>query len=180
MVRKSLSDDHLIQLKVVNGTLNARKYQDEILESGVRSPFDSLDGQNMVLRDAIARPHCICIIEECKNQQNIASLQRGASCLTYTCTPFNTCGTSSADVFETGNEPYENHCLFCQTLLHEWDRISCHERMYPVNLMMKMFQVLIRQGEGYTRHKPGVVDYYEPFRDFLHQILKVYAPKRKF
>ena len=49
MVRGALSDDHLIQLKVVAGTLNAQKYQDEILESGVRSPFDSLDGLNMVL-----------------------------------------------------------------------------------------------------------------------------------
>ena len=74
MVRSAISDDHLIQLKVVTGTLNAQKYQDEILESGVRSPFDSLDGQNMVLGDAIARPHSTRIIEECKNQQNIASL----------------------------------------------------------------------------------------------------------
>ena len=49
MVRGALSDDHLIQLKVATGTLNAQKYQDEILESGVRSPLDSLDGQNMVL-----------------------------------------------------------------------------------------------------------------------------------
>ena len=48
MVRGALSDDHLIQLKVVTGTLNAQKYQDDILESGVRSPLDSLDGQNMV------------------------------------------------------------------------------------------------------------------------------------
>ena len=46
--------------------------------------------------------------------------------------------------------------------------------------MMKMCQVVIRQCEGYTQHKPEVGDYYEPFRDFLHQILKVYAPKRKF
>ena len=46
--------------------------------------------------------------------------------------------------------------------------------------MMKMCQVVIRQCEGYTQHKLEVVDYYEPFRDFLHQILKVYAPKRKF
>ena len=76
MVRGALSDDHLIQLKVVTGTLNAQKYQDEILESGVRSPLDSLDGQNMVLRDDIARPHCTRIIEEYKNQQNIASLPR--------------------------------------------------------------------------------------------------------
>ena len=28
------------------------------LESGVMSPLDSLDGQNMVLRDDIARSHC--------------------------------------------------------------------------------------------------------------------------
>ena len=53
---------------MVTGTLNAQKYQDEILESGVRSPLDSLD----------------------------------------------------------------------LDLLHEWDRISCLERMYPVNLMIKI------------------------------------------
>ena len=74
MVRGAISDDHLIQLKVVTGTLNAQKYQDEILKSGVRSPLDSLLCQNMVLRDEIARPHCTRIIEEYKNQQNIASL----------------------------------------------------------------------------------------------------------
>ena len=67
MVRGALYDDHLIQLKVVTGTLNAQKYQGEILESGVRSPLDSLDGQNMELRDDIARPHCTRIIEEYEN-----------------------------------------------------------------------------------------------------------------
>ena len=74
IVTEALSDDHLMQLKVVTGTLNAQNNQDEILESGVRSPLDSLDGQNMVLRDDIARPHCTHIIEEYKNQQTIASL----------------------------------------------------------------------------------------------------------
>ena len=74
MVHGALSDAHLIQIKVVTGTLNAQKYQDEILESSVRSPLDSLDGHNMVLRDYIARPHCTRIIEEYKNQQNIPSL----------------------------------------------------------------------------------------------------------
>ena len=74
MVRGAISNDHLIQLKVVTGIFNAQKYQDEILESGVRSPLDSLDGLNMALRDNIARPHCAPIIEEYKNQQNIASL----------------------------------------------------------------------------------------------------------
>ena len=52
--------------------------------------------------------------------------------------------------------------------------------MYPGNLMVNMCQVVIRLCEGYTQHKPEVVDYYEQFRDFLHQILKVYAQKRKF
>ena len=52
--------------------------------------------------------------------------------------------------------------------------------MYPVILMMKMCQVVIRQCEGYTQHKPEAVDNCEPFRAFLHQILKVYAQKRKF
>ena len=76
MISSALSDDHLIQLKVVIWTLNAQKYQDEILESGARSPLDSLDGQNMVPRDDIARPHITRIIEEYKNQQDIASLPR--------------------------------------------------------------------------------------------------------
>ena len=49
------------------------------------------------------------------------------------------------------------------TLLQEWDRISCLERIYPVNLMMKKCQVVIRQCEGDTQHKPEVVDYCEPF-----------------
>ena len=76
MVHGALSDDHMIQLNVVTGTLNAQRYQGQILVSGVRPPLDSLDGQYMVLRDAIARPHCTRIIEEYKSQQNIASLPR--------------------------------------------------------------------------------------------------------
>ena len=99
MVRGALSDDHLIHLKMVSGTLIAQKYQDKILESGV---------------------------------------------------------------------------------LHNWDRNSYLERLYSVNLMMKMCQVVNQQCEGYTKHKPEIADYYEPSPDFLHQILKVYAPIRKF
>ena len=74
MVWDAFSDNHLIQLNVVTGTLTAQTYHDEILESSVRSPLDSLDGQNMVLRDDIARFCCNRIIEEYKNQQNIASI----------------------------------------------------------------------------------------------------------
>ena len=67
MVRGALSDVHLTQLKMVTWTLNTQKYQDEILESSVRPPLDSLDGGNKVLRDDVARPHCTSIIEEYKN-----------------------------------------------------------------------------------------------------------------
>ena len=45
---------------------------------------------------------------------------------------------------------------------------------------MNMCQDVIRPCEGYTQHKPEVVDSYEPFRDIMPQILRVYAPKRKF
>ena len=37
--------------------------------------------------------------------------------------------------------------------------------------MMEMCQVVIRQCEGYTQHKPEVVDYYEPFHNFLRNFL---------
>ena len=57
MAHGALSDYHMLQLKVVTGTLISQKYQDQILESGVRPPLDSLDGQNMVLCHDIARPH---------------------------------------------------------------------------------------------------------------------------
>ena len=76
MVRGAISDVHLIQLKVVTGTLNAKKYQDKIMESGVSPPLDSLDGQNKVLRDDVAIPHWTRIVEEYKNQKNISSLLR--------------------------------------------------------------------------------------------------------
>ena len=74
MVRGALSDVHHIQLKAVIGTLNAQKNQEKILESGVRPPLDTLDGLNKVLRDDVAIPQCTRIIEEYKNQQNVASL----------------------------------------------------------------------------------------------------------
>ena len=64
MVRDALIDDHMIQLKVVTGTLNSQKYKDQILE-----PLDSIEGQNMVIRDDIARPHFTRINEEYKKSK---------------------------------------------------------------------------------------------------------------
>ena len=99
------------QLKVVTGTLNSQNYQDQILESVVKPPLDSLDGQSMMLRDDITKPHFTRIIEEYKNQQNIASLPWRSFLLDLN--PIEHGGTSSADGFETGNQPYQNHCEFC-------------------------------------------------------------------
>ena len=134
MVRGALSDAHLIQLKVVTGTLNAQKYQDEILESGVRSLLDSLDGQNMVCRDDIARPHCAHIIQEYKIQQNIASLQRRRILPDLT---LSTCvGQARLTCLKPGASRIKTIVNFA-TPLHEWKRILCLERMYPVNLLVK-------------------------------------------
>ena len=108
MVHGALSDDHLIQLKVVTETLNAQKYQDEILESGVRSPLDSLDGQKIKLWDDIARPHCTRIIEEYKNQQNIAyqSLLPDLNPIEHVWVKLRWCVWN--------HEPaVSNHCEFC-------------------------------------------------------------------
>ena len=111
-VRGALSDDHLMQLNVVTGTLNAQKYQDQILESGVKPPLDSLHGQNMVLRDDIARPHCTRIIEEYKNQQNIASLPQPSLLLDLK--PNQTrVGQARLTCLKRGNPPYQNHYEFC-------------------------------------------------------------------
>ena len=123
----------------------------------------------------------LTVLASSRNTQiNRTSLVFHVRACCRTCNLSNMCVTSWADVFETCNQLYQNHCEFCSTLLHEWDRISRLERMYSMNLMMKMCQVVIRQCEGYTQHKSEVVDYYEAFRNFLRQIPKVYAPKRKF
>ena len=178
MVRGALSDNHVIQLMVVTGTLNAQKNQDEILKSGVRSPLDSLDGQNMVLRDDIARPHCTRIIEEYKNQQNISSLPQPS--LLPDLNPIEHVWDKLCWRVETGNQLYQNYCEFCWTLLHEWDRISCFWRMYPVNFMMKMCQVVIGQCEGYTQHKLEVANYYEPFVTFCTRSWKFILQRESF
>ena len=110
MVRGALSDDHLIQLKVVTGTLNAQKYQDEILESGVRSPMDSLDGQNMCSEMTF---QYLTVLTSSRNTKiNRTSLVFHSRACYRTSTLSKMCGTSSADVFETGNQPYQNHCEF--------------------------------------------------------------------
>ena len=82
MVRGALSDVQLIQLMVITGTLNAQKYQDEILESGVRPPLDSLDNRNKVLRDGVARPHCIASSRNTKTNRTLLVFYSRARCRT--------------------------------------------------------------------------------------------------
>ena len=49
MVWGAFSYDHVLQLKVIDGTMNAVKYRDEILEPLVRPFLDSPNGQGMSL-----------------------------------------------------------------------------------------------------------------------------------
>ena len=65
-----------------NWDFERSKNQDEILESGVRSPLDSLEGQNVVLRDDVARPHCTRIIEEYKINRTSLVFHGQACCRT--------------------------------------------------------------------------------------------------
>ena len=71
MVCGAFSYDHMLQLNVVNGTLNSQKYRDETPESDVSLSLNSLECQSMVLQDDNARPQCARIIEEYKNLQDI-------------------------------------------------------------------------------------------------------------
>ena len=105
MVWGAFSYDHLLQLTVVNGTLISQRCRDEILEPVVRPFLNSPEGQNMILQDDNARPHRARIIDDNKNQHNIASLPWPSFSPDLN-TPSNTCGTSLVDVFEPGNQRY--------------------------------------------------------------------------
>ena len=95
MVRGELSDNHMIQLKVVTGTLSSQKYQDQILESGVRPPLYSLDGPKMTLQD-------LTLLASLRNTKiNRTSLVFHGRACCWTRTLSCMCGgTSLADVFE--------------------------------------------------------------------------------
>ena len=51
-------------------------------------------------------------------------------------------GQARLTCFKPGTSRIKTIVKFAR-LLHEWDRVSCFERMYPVNLMMKMYQVVL-------------------------------------
>ena len=70
----AFSNDHMLQLEVVLGTLNSQKYRDEILGNDVRISLNSPECQSVVLEDDNTRSQRARIIEEYKNLQNIASL----------------------------------------------------------------------------------------------------------
>ena len=169
----------MIQLKVVTGTLNSQKYQDQILISCVKPPLDSLDGQNMVLWDDIERPHFTPIIKEYKNQQNMASLpwQSFLSDLNPIKHVWDTLGWRVWNREPAVSKPL--WILLDSTAGGGQDFMSWTHVHLPSKFNDKNVPSFIRQCEGYTQHKPEVVDNYEPVRDFLHQSLKVYAPKRK-
>ena len=89
----------MLQLKVVEGTLSSQKNRAEILESDVIPSLNSPESQNMLFQDA-------------KHDQNVFASSNihktfrtslvfhGRACR-RTLTLSNTCGTSSANAFES-------------------------------------------------------------------------------
>ena len=150
MVCGAFSYDHMMQLKVVNGTLNSQKYRDETLESDVRLSLNSLECQNMVLQDDNARPQRARIIKEYnKNLQNIAMFPW--SSLTLDLKPIKLLWDELGELFETWNQPYQTFLNFamlpwrsgagCQVL------IACNYFFFIVTSMVKRCKVVIRQRE---------------------------------
>ena len=126
--------------------------------------MDSLDGQNMMLRYDIARPQCTHIIEEYKNQQNIASLPRPSLLLDLnniehlldklSCRVWNLDSAVSKPL----------RILLDSTAGVGQDFMSWSH--VPSEFNDENVPSFILQGEGYTQPKPEVVDYCESFRDF--------------
>ena len=81
MVCGAFSYDHMLQLRVVNGTLNYQKYRDETLESDVRLSLNSLECQNMVLQDDNARPNRG--IQKPTEHRNVSMAELDAGLETY-------------------------------------------------------------------------------------------------
>ena len=64
MVWGAFSYDHVLQLKVIDGTMNAVKYREEILEPIVRLFLESPNGQGMSFQDDNAHPHRARVIDD--------------------------------------------------------------------------------------------------------------------
>ena len=150
MVWGAFSYDHLLQLTVVNGTLNSQKYRDEILEPVVRPFLNSPEGQNMVLQDDNARPHRARIIEDYKNQHNIASLPWPS--LSPDLNPIEHLWDELGRCVRARVPAVSNLRELRQALLEEWDRIPRVRCMKLVTSMIKRCQVVIRQRGGYTQY----------------------------
>ena len=150
MVCSAFAYDHMLQFEVVNVILNSQNYRDEILEPDVRSSLNTLKCQNMVLEDNNARPQRARIIEEYKNLRNITSLRLPS--LSPDLNISNTCGTSSADVFETANQPYRPFVNFAKLFWRSL-RLPRLKRMKQVTSIIERCQVVSRQKGCCTQFK---------------------------
>ena len=124
MVCVAFSYDHNLQLKVVNGTLNSKKYRDEILESDVRPSLNSPEGRKMMLPWPSLSPH-LNPIEHLWNKlgRHVRNREPAVS----------------------------NLRELRKALLEEWGRMHRLKRMKLVTSMIKRCQVVFRQRGGYTQ-----------------------------
>ena len=170
MVCGAFSSDHMLQLEVVNGTLNSQNYRDEILETDARRSLNSLECQNLVLQDDNAIPERA---RDLKEYRNIASLPLPS--LSPDLNPIEHVWDELGRRLRNRKPAVSTLCELHKALLEECGRLP---RL--VTSIIKRYQVVIRQEGGYTQFKSEVADYCEPFREIFHQILKVYAPKTIF
>ena len=169
MVCGAFSYDHMLHLEVVNGTLNSQKYRDEILESDVRPSLNSLECQNMVLKDDNARPQWVRIFEDYKNLQNIASLPLPSLSLDLNLNHIEHLLYELGRRVRNREPAVSTLCELRKALLEESDRLPCLKRIKLVTSIVKKCQGVIRQKGSYTAYtiKPEVDEYCERFRDFF-------------
>lgn len=67
MVWGAFSYDHVLQLKGIDGAMNAVNYRDAILEPIVRPFLESPNGQSISFQDYNARPYRARVIDDYKN-----------------------------------------------------------------------------------------------------------------
>ena len=113
----AFSYDHMLQLKVVNGTLNSQKYRDETLES-----LNSLECQNMVLQAENARPHRG--IQKPTEHRNVSMAELVAGLETY-----QTLGDELGRRVQNRETAVSNLRELRNAFLEEWGRMPRLNRM---------------------------------------------------
>lgn len=148
MVWGGFTYDHVLPLQVVQGTMNAVKYRDDILETVVTPFLRTAEGQNVILQDDNARPHRATIINDYKTAENITSLPWPS--LSPDLNPIEHLWDELGRRVRAREPAVSTLAELRNALLEEWDQIPRVRRMRLVSSMIKRCEVVIKQDGGYT------------------------------